>query len=71
MPVTCRFNRVSAPLDVRAEVFARAPDDEGVTLSAEVRWLGITKVTTADDVEVSGYTICTGSGTDYGGALAR
>lgn len=64
IPVTCQFNRDDAPLDVNADAFAKATDAL-CTVTAEVTWMGVTKVTTLDGTPVSSYWICSGSGTDY------
>jgi hypothetical protein len=37
----------------------------GSTVTAEVQWLGITKVTTEDGTEISNYKLCSGSGVDW------
>jgi len=63
MPLSCTFGRVSAPLQVNCDAFARWT--EGASkVSAEVTWMGITKVTKQDGSIVSNYRICSGSGTD-------
>lgn len=63
VPISCTFGRVSAPLQVSTDAFAR--NTEGpCTVSAEMEWLGITKVTDESGNPV-GYKICFGSGTDY------
>ncbi|HET6348131.1 MAG TPA: hypothetical protein VFH88_03515, partial [Candidatus Krumholzibacteria bacterium] len=69
VPLFCRFNRVAAPIDAGAKSFAAATADAGVTVTASLQWLGITRVTTSDGTPVSNYRICTASGTDYSGPL--
>jgi hypothetical protein len=65
IPISCRFNRDDAPLDVNADAYAKATPDGPCTVSAEVTWMGITKITTQDGTPVADYWICSGSKTDY------
>jgi hypothetical protein len=64
IPLSCTFGSSSAPMDVNCDAFARGVDD-GTSVSCEVRWLGVTKVTREDGTEISGYRLCSGSGTDW------
>lgn len=65
IPISCTFGRSSAPLDVNLDVFAKSTDAGPSTISGDLTWVGITKVTREDGTPLGSYKICTGSGTNY------